>query len=354
MKIESNHDEHLLFKDNYKKYTHIKSHLIYGNEPPYGYLISVFIPTYRRANTLKQAIDSAFAQTNTSPFFIVVVDNDSDTDLATDMLMQKYCSKFNNITYYRNEQNIGMFGNWNRCIELCPSKWICILHDDDMLMPDYLLKIVPILERENCDVLTSFSKLMQQHGNTYIETHKMKILNFLKYIIAFLSFNRIFHIRITDVCNGIGNNSTGCVYKTSSLKLYGGFDDEYFPSSDFLMYGILCALGTVVLLPKLMSIRGVGQNEMLKPECIFSLIVEDNRIFKIFNKLTANNLDKFRKLYIVTLLRSYRNKYNRSELIPISEEFDLLPYSSYPNLFFSYSQFHSWLRIILGFHSIKH
>ena len=32
--------------------------------------------------------------------------------------------------YYKNEKNIGMYGNWNRCIELSNGEYLTILNDD--------------------------------------------------------------------------------------------------------------------------------------------------------------------------------------------------------------------------------
>jgi hypothetical protein len=42
------------------------------------------------------------------------------------------------ITYHRNARRRGLFDNWNACIELCPTLWLCIVHDDDFLEPDFV------------------------------------------------------------------------------------------------------------------------------------------------------------------------------------------------------------------------
>jgi GT2 family glycosyltransferase len=41
------------------------------------------------------------------------------------------------ITYVRNEENLGLAGNWNRCVELSKTPLVTLVHGDDELMPHY-------------------------------------------------------------------------------------------------------------------------------------------------------------------------------------------------------------------------
>lgn len=138
-------------EDCFAKYKDVKSKLMYGKLPEEKTDVSIMIPTYRRADLLKEAIESALNQKTKYRYTISVIDNDADGDEATDKLMKEYCEKHTNILYYRNEQNIGMFGNWNRCIELSRTEWLCMLHDDDMLMENYLETLYPIAEKKNME-----------------------------------------------------------------------------------------------------------------------------------------------------------------------------------------------------------
>lgn len=107
--------------DNFQKYSHIKSHLIYGTPVKKTGLVSIMILTYKRAYGLKNALDSALAQDYKGHYTIAVVD-DSSFDQETDDMMKEYCEKHDNILYYRNEKNLGQYANWNRACELCPTK----------------------------------------------------------------------------------------------------------------------------------------------------------------------------------------------------------------------------------------
>jgi len=51
------------------------------------------------------------------------------------------------LRYVRNETNLGMVGNWNRCVELATHDYLAILHDDDLWEPDYVRQAVDVLDR---------------------------------------------------------------------------------------------------------------------------------------------------------------------------------------------------------------
>src|SRR5262249_53249949 len=42
------------------------------------------------------------------------------------------------IRYLRNEHNLGMAGNWNRCLEVAETDLVNLLHNDDELLPNYV------------------------------------------------------------------------------------------------------------------------------------------------------------------------------------------------------------------------
>ena len=143
-----------------------KTKLIYGTKGQESALISIMIPTYRRANLLREALDSALRQTYTGPYQIVVVDNEHLVDFETDRLMKEYCSNNTNICYYRNTENLGMYGNWNKCIELCNTEWYCMLHDDDKLKPEYLEKITEyIKDKTDASVISVYRENLDLREN---------------------------------------------------------------------------------------------------------------------------------------------------------------------------------------------
>ena len=76
--------------------------------------VSVLIPTYNYAHILDETIESVLAQTYTD-FELIIVDNCSQDN--TEHVVSKYLID-KRVSYHRNSQNIGLAGNWNKCLEL--------------------------------------------------------------------------------------------------------------------------------------------------------------------------------------------------------------------------------------------
>lgn len=97
--------------------------------------ISIIIPTYNRANYLAKAIQCCLRQQGN--FEIIISDNCS-TDNTTD-IVRPFLSDLR-IRYFRNERNLGMMGNWKKCIyEHCRADWFVLMSDDDYFTDaDYL------------------------------------------------------------------------------------------------------------------------------------------------------------------------------------------------------------------------
>ena len=96
--------------------------------------ITVAIPSYNKEAYIRRAIESVLKNADQIDE-IFVVDN-SSTDTTFD-IAKEYESQ---ISCHRNETNIGMTGNFNRCIELCKTDWLTIFHADDEMLEDAISK----------------------------------------------------------------------------------------------------------------------------------------------------------------------------------------------------------------------
>lgn len=95
---------------------------------------SVMIPTYRRPKTLQKTIRSILAQDlGPEDMQIHVVENPSDQ--CSEEQVKEWGQ--GRVEYSRHEENLGMVGNWNACIEKARGHWVHILHDDDEVAPGY-------------------------------------------------------------------------------------------------------------------------------------------------------------------------------------------------------------------------
>ena len=103
----------------------------------YNPVLSIIIPTYKRSKYVVDAINSAINQYNKSrvSYEILVINNDPNADMSLLINQFDYCDK---ISFYLNEENYGQVGNINQGIILAKGKFVSILHDDDILLPEYL------------------------------------------------------------------------------------------------------------------------------------------------------------------------------------------------------------------------
>ena len=98
--------------------------------------ITIAITVFDRRDYLEQAVGSALAQT--LPVRVMIVE-----DCGPDPGLERFIrSRFGSqINYRRNPWRRGLFDNWNACVELCRTPWLCLLHDDDFLAHDFLARL---------------------------------------------------------------------------------------------------------------------------------------------------------------------------------------------------------------------
>jgi glycosyltransferase involved in cell wall biosynthesis len=104
--------------------------------------ISVCLPTYNRAQYLRETIVSMLAQTATD-FELIVADNCS-TDSTTEVVAAFQDPR---IRYVRNQENIGHYRNMDRVLALARGAYVCIIHDDDVYAPEFLARESEMLDR---------------------------------------------------------------------------------------------------------------------------------------------------------------------------------------------------------------
>lgn len=110
--------------------------------------VSILLPVYNGARHLAAAIESVLAQTY-SDWQLIVCD-DQSTDASMDVV-QRYARADQRIIVYRNEKNLGLFENYNECLEKSGAKvgqceFVKPFAQDDVLNPVCLERLVKVLE----------------------------------------------------------------------------------------------------------------------------------------------------------------------------------------------------------------
>lgn len=110
-------------------------------------VVSVIVPTYKRAERLARTIDSVLNQTFTEIEVIVVDDNSNGDEFrkATELTMNDY-SNNPRVIYLKHNVNKNGSAARNTGIKYSKAKYIAFLDDDDYFLPTKIEKQVKMLE----------------------------------------------------------------------------------------------------------------------------------------------------------------------------------------------------------------
>ncbi len=103
--------------------------------------VSVIIPSYNGSAFIRESIESVLNQTFRD--FELIICDDCSQDKTADIARSFQDSK---IIFKKNKKNLGLFGNFNKSISHSRGKYICILGQDDLMLPENLEKKVRALE----------------------------------------------------------------------------------------------------------------------------------------------------------------------------------------------------------------
>lgn len=106
------------------------------------------ITTFNRFDLLKRCVNSILNQSERDEFSIIVVDNNASTiqDYETNPDKYMYLEQ-NQIIYYVNEKNVGGATSANHGVLLAKSKYISLIHDDDIIHSKHYFYLKKIMEK---------------------------------------------------------------------------------------------------------------------------------------------------------------------------------------------------------------
>lgn len=108
--------------------------------------VSVIIPAYNVAPYIGETLDSLLAQTFTD--YEVLLTNDGSTD-ATEAAVLPYQEKFGGRLIYQRQPNQGIAAARNAGLQRARGRYVALLDGDDIWLPEYLAKMVALLESDS-------------------------------------------------------------------------------------------------------------------------------------------------------------------------------------------------------------
>ena len=101
--------------------------------------VSICIPTYNGSQYLKPCLDSVLSQTYSNFEILIVDDRSTDTTLE---IIKHYAASDRRIRLVCNKHNLGLVGNWNKCIQLAKGEWIKFVFQDDLITPQCIERMM--------------------------------------------------------------------------------------------------------------------------------------------------------------------------------------------------------------------
>lgn len=198
-------------------------------------VLSVCIPAYNNAAYIKETIEAVLKQ-DCEDFELVVID-DCSSDNTAEVVETV---KDPRIRLVRNEKNLGMTGNWNKCIEEAAGEYVKLICADDILYEGSLRKEKTALD-ENPDVnlVMSDTALIDMSGKKVGSFKRWPVngkMDGRKLAKISLLFNNFFGAP----CNNMFR-------KTAAVRA-GGFDKQFTYILDFDFWVSLACLGKVFII----------------------------------------------------------------------------------------------------------
>lgn len=113
-------------------------------------LVTIGIPTYNRLHFLKEAVDSALAQTY--EHIEVVISQNPYKDESVTQSISSWCQELARqnpqVCYQLNPRNLGSPANFNAIADAARGEYIAFIGDDDRLLPNFVEKLIQATDSE--------------------------------------------------------------------------------------------------------------------------------------------------------------------------------------------------------------
>ena len=207
------------------KYTNAEPRILSNPSEP---LVTVYLPTRNRRDSLKHAIESIFNQTWNSIELIVV--DDASTDATAELLSR--IQKKRSFRVIRNETPLGAAKSRNMAISQAGGEFITGLDDDDLWMP----RRIELMIKEFRDGFSGVSSNdLMDYGKRILRWKKRKIITHQDLLYYNCAGNQIFT-------------------RTKYLQELGGFDESLSAAQDYdLWIRLTEAYGPIINAPYLLQ-----------------------------------------------------------------------------------------------------
>jgi glycosyltransferase involved in cell wall biosynthesis len=131
--------------------------------------VTIFVPTYNRSQWLGNAIESALSQTYGN--FVLIVSDNCSTDDTREVVESFEDPR---LVYVRQPEHLDLNEHFNLCYGLARTDYVFLIPDDDVMAPDALERMIPVLDANpEVGLVHGCARLVDETGATIESAHHM-------------------------------------------------------------------------------------------------------------------------------------------------------------------------------------
>lgn len=212
--------------------------------------ISIGIPVYNQANTIKSTIDSVLNQI-TLPLEIVVSENHS-TD-GTREIVEQYKDR---VKIVKPPIHLSMSENWNYCVNECQGDWIGLCSGDDNLLPNYVDEILRYIKLHPSAIFVMGGWQFFDEKNNVITEH---------YLLSMGEFTRPPETLKMQLRGPKGSFAAFCFLK-SKFDEIGRFNTKFHLYQDWMLQFDLAKYGDFIKINKIIAQYRISHRPEIESE----------------------------------------------------------------------------------------
>lgn len=205
-------------------------------------LVSIVIPAYNNENTIIATLESVRRQSYEKIEIIIIDDNSTDKTLQLITEQQKADDR---IIIYHNSTNLGMTGNWNKCIQVSNGEFVKLVCADDLLDENEIEKETQaMLANPSVNLVESDTRLVDINGKktgTFKRYYKSGIVNGKEIAKTSIIWNNFFGAPVNNLV------------RKSVFEETGYFDERFTYILDFDMWMKIACAGDVYIIHEVLN-----------------------------------------------------------------------------------------------------
>jgi glycosyltransferase involved in cell wall biosynthesis len=208
--------------------------------------VSVCVPTYNGAQYLRPCLESVLSQ-SFDDYELVIVDDRSSDDTVD--IVREYGALDSRIRLVENSSNLGLVGNWNRCIDLARANWLKFVFQDDVLAPNCIADMIaatpsgyPVISSARDFIFDT--SVTEQDKRPYLANRTL--IEAIYSDRNSMSGREFCDVTLDNIAANLVGEPTAVLLRVDVFRRFGRFDDRLLTYCDAEYWTrVICHTGTL-------------------------------------------------------------------------------------------------------------